>query len=261
MKIEFVSDDGVTLAASLAGPDSAPAVLLLHSLGCNSAMWGPQIAALQQQFRVIALDMRGHGASGAPDGAYRLERLSLDALALLDHLGIPSTHICGISLGGMIGQQLAIIAPHRVGRLVLANTAARIGTAQSWQDRENTVRAQGLAAIADIVLGRFFSPAFHAAHPHIVASFRATLLATPSQGYAGCCAALRVADLTEKIGNISSPTLVIAGEGDLSTPPDQARALAAGIPQAELLLLDATHLSSVEQPDVFSAALLKHFAY
>jgi 3-oxoadipate enol-lactonase len=260
MQVEFLANDGVPLTATIDGPDSAPAILLLHSLGCAGEMWAPQTSPLCDQFRVIVPDLRGHGASGAPDGPYTLDRLGQDAIALLDHAGIAQAHLCGISLGGVIGQYLATTWPARIAHLVLANTAARIGTTQSWQDRETTVRAQGTSAIADTVLGRFFSPAFTEANPQTVAQFRTTLLATPAQGYAGCCAALRHADLTASAASIAAPTLVIGGATDQSTPPDQARALAAAIPHAHLLMLDAAHLSNIEQPAAFTAALLAHFA-
>ncbi len=213
---------------------------------------------LRDRFRVIVPDARRHGASAAPEGAYTLDRLGRDALALLDHAGMDVAHVCGISMGGLVAQWLAIEAPARVGRLVLANTASRIGSVASWQEREAVVRDQGLAAIADTVLARFFGAAFRSARPAVVARFRERLLSTPAQGYAGCCAALREADLSAQSDGIACRTLVIAGDEDVSTPPALSQALAAAIPGARLLVLPASHLSNVEQEAAFSGALFEH---
>jgi len=256
--IEFTADDGVKLAAGVYGPRGGEALLLLHSLGCDHHMWAPQIEALAPTMHILALDTRGHGGSAAPHGDYTLELLARDALALLDALGVARAHVCGLSLGGAMAQFLAIHAPARVGRLVLANTAARIGSAEAWRDRAATVLERGMAAIADTTMARFFSPGFHAAHPDMVAKFRAGLIATDAHGYAACCAALRDADQTADLPRIAAPTLVIGGTTDPSTPPDQASALAAAIPGARLSLLDCAHLSNIEQPDAFTAALRFH---
>jgi 3-oxoadipate enol-lactonase len=255
MILEAEADDGVTLRADVSGPSDAPAVLLLHSLGCDHGMWDPQIKTLASSFRLVAPDARGHGRSGAPGGDYTLDRLGEDALFVLDKAGIDRAHVCGLSMGGLVAQWLAIHAPARMERLVLANTASRIGSQALWQQRLAAVREGGMAAIAEAVLGRFFEPGFD---PDIVARFRDRLMTIDVAGYAGCCAALRDSDLTSNLGAIASPTLVITGQADMSTPPAQGQALADAIPGARLVSLPAAHLSSVEQADVFTEALLEH---
>lgn len=253
--IHILAGDGARLAVRVDGPGERPAVLLLHSIGCDHRMWDAQEQAFAGRFRVIRPDIRGHGASDAPDGDYTLEQLGRDAVSVLDGLGISCAVVCGLSLGGLVAQEVALRAPDRLSGLVLANTAARIGSADAWNQRANVVRAEGLAAIADIAMARFFSDAFRAAAPETEAGFRDRLLSTSTVGYAGCCAALRDADLVAEIGGIATPTLVIGGRMDVATPPEQTRELAAAIPYAAYIELDAAHLSNVERPDDFTAAL------
>ncbi|WP_449253329.1 3-oxoadipate enol-lactonase [Brevundimonas naejangsanensis] len=252
---QVLADDGVSLYWTADGPEDAPALLLCNSIGSSTVMWIPQLAALAGRFRVIRHDARGHGQSDAPDGDYRLDCLARDALAVLDAAAAATAHVCGMSLGGAVAQQLAISNPERIDRLVLANSAARIGSAESWSQRIAAVRAGGLASIADLAIGRFFSADFIQAHVEAVAPIRAALLATPDQGYIGACAALRDADLTQAVGAIAVPTLVIGGRLDVSTPPDQTEALADAIPGARHIVLDAAHLSNIEQPRAFTEAV------
>lgn len=251
------TDDGVCLAVEVEGRPESPAVLLLHSIGCDRAMWRPQREALAG-WRAIRLDLRGHGGSDDPAGDYSADRLARDALAVLDALQVERAVICGLSLGGLVAQQLALMAPERVRGLVLANTAARIGTAEAWRDRARLVQDEGLAAIADMAMGRLFSERFRADEPSTTAAFRERLLTMSPAGYAGCCAALRDADLRPELASMTAPTLVIAGALDVSTPPDQMRELAAALPDARYVELDAAHLSNVERPAAFAAALRQH---
>ena len=253
MIAQAVSPDGARLSFCMAGPADAPCVLLLHSLGCDGGMWSPQIGALQDCFRLIVPDARGHGESAAPDGPYSLDQLGRDALA------VQAAHVCGISMGGMVAQWLAAHAPRRVRQLVLANTALRIGAANSWREREAAVRDRGMQAIAEAVLDRFFGPAFASECPETVARFRERLLTTNALGYAGCCAALRDADLTLQAGSIAAQTLVIAGSQDVSTPAIQSQALADAIRHARLTVLRSAHLSNIAQPAAFTQALVEHF--
>jgi 3-oxoadipate enol-lactonase len=255
-----MAGDGAALCVRVAGREGAPALLLLHSLGCDGEMWAPQIEALAGAFRIVAPDARGHGDSAVPQGDTTLDRLGRDVLDVMDALGIARANVCGLSMGGLTAQWLALAAPARVGRLVLANTASRIGGEQSWRERAAAVRAQGMAGVADAVLARFLGEAFRRAQPETAERFRQTLLRTAPAGYAACCAALRDADLSGRIGGIDHPTLVIGGHGDVSTPPEQARALQAGIPRATLLMLDSAHLSNVEQSAAFTAALRAHLS-
>lgn len=256
--IEHRAADGTRLWAALDGPVDAPAVVFLHSIGCDHRLWRLQAEPLSRDRRVICPDARGHGRSDAPAGGYDLDRLGEDVLHLLDALRLPQADVCGLSLGGLTAQWLALRAPGRVRRLVLANTAPRIGTAEAWRIRAETVRTGGLAAIADLAMERFFSPSFRDTEPPVVDETRRTLLSTSAEGYLGCCAALEGADLTLETGAIQLPTLVIAGRSDASTPPEQLRRLAQSIPGASYLELEAGHLSNLEQPDEFTAALRRH---
>lgn len=256
--MQVVAADGARLRAVVEGPIGAATLLFVNSIGCDHTMWDAQAAALSDRYRVIRYDARGHGGSDAPAGDYDLAQLGRDALAVLDAAGADRAHICGLSLGGLTAQWLAINAPQRVGRLVLANTAAKIGTPQGWIERTALVREQGMASLADAALSRFFSEPFRATSPEVVAAFRRVLSETAAGGYAGCCAALRDADLRAEIGRISAPTLVIAGSLDASTPPDQGDELARGVADGRLTVVDAAHLSNIERPDDFTAALRGH---
>ncbi len=224
-------------------------ILFLHSLGCDHTMWDHQVRALAGRCRIIAPDL---------PGLPTIEQIGARIIEILDDVRVGVVDVCGISLGGVLAQWLAINAPDRVGRLVLANTASRIGSHASWIERERLVRASGMAAIAETVLARFFSPAFTASHPAIVDVFRRRLLANTPEDYAACCAALRDADLTDHLPNIRCPTLVIGGSDDTSTPPAQSLALAQAIANARVLILPAAHLSNVEQPGLFNTALAEH---
>jgi 3-oxoadipate enol-lactonase len=251
-----VVDDGRRIAIHIDGPVHAPSLLLSNSLGTTFRMWDAQIPALSAEFRVIRYDSRGHGQSDAPAGDYSITRLAADALAVLDSLHIESAAFVGLSKGGMVGQWLGAHAPQRLTRLVLANTAAWMGPPQAWQQRIDAVRETGMAAITDAVLERWFTPGFRAQAPQAVAPVRDMLLATPPQGYAGCCAAIRDMDQRDSLSAIAAPTLVIGGLQDPATPPAKAEEIADGVPGAHLVMLDAAHLSNIEQPRAFTAALL-----
>ena len=240
----------------LDGPDAAPVVVLSHALGLDHGMWDAQAADLLPHFRVLRYDTRGHGASAAPAGDYALDDLGGDVLALTDALGIDRFSFCGLSMGGMVGQWLALHAPDRIARLVLANTTARVADPSMMEARRAAVLAGGIAAIVDAAMGRFFSPPVLAGNAPAVASARRTLLGTSPVGYAGCCAAIRDMDFTSALGRTTTPTLVVGGDLDISMPwPDHGGVLAASIPGAAAVRLAAAHLSSVERPRSFSAAL------
>lgn len=248
--------DGCRLAWRSDGPDDAPVLVLSNSLGTAMAMWDDQVAALARRFRVLRYDTRGHGASTATPGDTSLDRLGRDVIELLDALDIAQAHFCGLSLGGMTGQWLGIHAPERIDRLVIANSSSFMGPPQSWQDRMALVRAQGMAAITQAVLDRWFTPGFAASEATGLERTRAQLLATSADGYAGCCAAIRDMDLRPIVHLIDRPTLVIGGSLDPATPPDHAEAIAKAIAGARLVMLEAAHLSNIEQPAAFTAALL-----
>lgn len=258
MKLEVVGPDGRRLSAEAHGPAAAPAILFLNSIGCDRRLWAAQVAELSAEYRCLVFDARGHGQSDAPAGDYTLDQLGRDALAVLDAAETAQAHVCGLSLGGLVAQWLAIHAPHRVGTLTLANTASRIGTRDAWETRRRTVLAEGLGAIADMAMERFFSEDFRRAERELVAGWRARLAGGSASGYAGCCAALRDADLTPELGRVAAPTLVIGGRLDVSTPPEATGALAHDIPGARHLLLAAAHLSNLEQPRAFTEGLRMH---
>ena len=253
--------DGVRLDCRWDGPEGAPVLVLSNSLGTDSAMWAPQIDAFAGRFRVLRYDSRGHGLSEAPEGAYSLDRLGRDVLDLLDALGVERAHFCGLSLGGMVGQWLAVQAPQRIDRLVLANTSAYMGPPANWQARIEGVMARGMAPLAEASVARWFTPGFALRDPQTVAGIRAMLLANRPVGYAGCCAAIRDMDLRAVARLNALPTLVIAGDADPATPLADARFLADAAQDARLSVLHpAAHLSNVEQPGAFAQAVLDFLA-
>ena len=240
----------------LDGPDAAPVVVFSHSLGQDHGQWDAQALDLLPHVRVLRYDTRGHGASAAPAGDYTLDDLGGDVLALADALGIDRFAFCGLSLGGMVGQWLALHAADRLTHLVLANTTARVADPAMMEARRADVLAGGMAAVADVVMGRFFSPSMLAAGSPAVAVARRTLLATNPVGYAGCCAAIRDMDFRAALARITTPTLVIGGDLDVSMPwADHGGELASSIAGADAVRLPAAHLSNLERPRSFSAAL------
>ena len=248
----MVQLNGAACRYRLDGDPRKPAVLMCNSLGTSHAMWDAQADALSHCFHVVRYDTRGHGGSGSPPGPYSLELLASDALALLDHLGIARAHVVGLSMGGVIAQCLGIYAPHRVNRIVLANTAARIGTAPGWRDRAQAVREDGMAAIAATSPARWFMPAFAAEYGAIVERLQDALRGQSPEGYAACCDALAAADLRDDIGAIAAPVLVIAGDADPVTTVADGVALCTRIPDAKLVTLPASHLSNIEVPAAFT---------
>jgi len=244
----------------VAGPESAPPLMLSNSLGTTLRMWDDQMAELTKRFHVIRYDSRGHGASIADDTPISIARLGHDALAILDKLGIEKTHWLGLSKGGMVGQWLLANAPHRLRRVVLANTGARMGPPNNWNGRIRTVRSKGMAAITQAVVDRWFTPEFQAASPEAVARVAALIGGTPAIGYANCCAAIRDMDQREAIRSATNPVLVIVGTQDPATPPEAGELIRDAIPGARLVALEAAHLSNIEQPQAFTRAVLEFLA-
>jgi len=240
------------------GEDGRPVLMLSHSLGQDHGMWDPQIADWLPHFRILRYDIRGHGASAATRGSCSIERLARDALAILDAAGIDEVAFCGLSLGGMIGQWLAVNAPERLTHVILANTSARLTDPDPMEARRLAVLEGGMASVADVVMARFFSPSVLQSESPIVCSARRTFLATDPVGYAGCCAAIRDLDHTPHIGSIRVPTLVIGGNVDVALPWEpHGDVLVKSIPHARAVRLPAAHLSNLERPRSFAAALLK----
>lgn len=256
MRALHTADDGCRLAYDVSGPDTAPVLLLSNSLGTDRSLWDTQRAAFAHTHRVVRYDTRGHGESDAPPGDYSIERLGRDVVSLLDAEGIARASVCGVSIGGLTALWLGIYAPDRLDRLVLANTAARIGSRELWDERTRLVRREGLAALADATMVRWFTAAFRDAHPATVARVRATFLTVPGAGYMGCCAALREADLRDAAATVQAPTLVVTGRHDVATPPADGRALAAAITGATCVEFEAAHLSNIECADDFTTTVL-----
>jgi len=242
----------------LEGPEDAPVLVLSNSLGTTLGMWDDQAPALRERFRLLRYDARGHGGSPAPPGPYTIGDLGRDALSLLDGLGIERASFCGLSIGGMTGMWLASEVPGRFERLVLCCTAARLDP-EAWQTRAETVRAEGVGAVADAVVERWFTPQFRASRPETFEWAGRMLRETDAEGYAGCCEAIRDMDLRDRLARITAPTLVISGADDPATPPEHGELIRDAIPGAGFEVVpNAAHLANVEQPEEITRAVLGH---
>ena len=244
----FLRVGDLVIHVRVAGPVSAPPLLLLHSLGTSQVIWDAQADALRRSFRIIRPDMRGHGLTTTTPGPYDMATLAADALGVLDQLGIKAAHVAGISIGGLIAQDLVSQAPERVLSLTLIDTALTIPSTQSWRDRAAAVRTEGLAPLADIIVDRWVTPAFRGSPD--AAGLRTMLLHTPREGYAGASEAIATADFTGTSPAIRCRTLVIVGEDDEATPVRSAEALRDAVPGALLSIIPAAaHIPLVQQPD------------
>jgi 3-oxoadipate enol-lactonase/4-carboxymuconolactone decarboxylase len=242
----------------LEGNPERPVLVFSHSIGCDHGMWAEQAQALLPYFRILRFDTRGHGASDVPAGEYSVEQLATDALALLDSLSIGKFAWCGLSMGGAIGQWIAIHAPERLTQLVLANTTSQFVPRSNWETRIRAVQEGGIASILDLATKRFFSAETIARKDPAVESIREVLLKTNPAGYLGCCAALRDFNSTSQLREVRVPTLIIVGERDVSTPwSGHGEILAREIAGARALHLPAAHLSNLEQSRTFTCALLE----
>lgn len=247
----------MTLGYRLDGPGGAPALALFGSLGSTTNIWEPQLAAFAARSRVVRFDHPGHGTSPVPDRPVTVADIAASALAVLDELGVGRVAVCGLSLGGMVAMWLGANAGERVGRIVLACTGAKLGTADAWNERAELVRREGTAAVAAGVRERWFTPAFRDSPP--AQSVIDELLAVPAEGYARGCETVGAFDFRGELGRIGQPVLVVAGAEDPVSPPDVVGALVGGIPDAALVTIPhAAHLANVEQPDAFTAAVLSH---
>lgn len=251
---EYLDRDGWRMAYDDSG-GPGPALIFCHALGADRSMWEAQVEEMGSQRRLVTYDHRGHGESEAPPPPYTMEDLGGDVLALADYLDLERFDFCGISMGGQVGQWLAVNHPGRLGRLTLANTGAKIGTEEAWEQRISTVRDGGMEPIVEVVLERFLSDGWRKSHPEETEAARETLRAVDPQGYMGCCAAVRDADFRDTASSIRSRTLLVGGRHDESTPPEAQEWLAEAIPESELTILDAAHLTNVERPREFAAAL------
>ncbi|WP_020603635.1 3-oxoadipate enol-lactonase [Spirosoma spitsbergense] len=247
--------NGNRMHYQLDGPEEGMVVLFSNSLGADLTMWDAVVNELTPSLRVLRYDTRGHGQTPALPPPVTIADLGEDVIALLNELAIPKVHFCGLSMGGLIGQWLAIHHPERIDKLILSNTAAKIGTNVSWNERIDTVRRYGLSDVANAALDRWLTPEFREQHPavrdHWVNRFRET----DDQGYAACCMAIRNADFREDLHQIKAPTLIIAGTHDPVTTVTDGQFMQQAIPDAQLVELPAAHLSAVESADAFARTL------
>ena len=256
MKIEV---NGIQINYELSGGKEAPVVVLSHSLASSMVMWQPQLELLESHFRVLRYDMRGHGKSEATDGAYTLDQLAADVISLLDTLNMDFVHFVGLSIGGMIGQCLALDYADRLQSLTLCDTAPVIPEEAKplFEERLNKARDKGLKALVEETLGRWFTLPFLKRNPAEVEMIRSQILATPLAGFIGCSKAILGLNYLERLAEIKLPTLIIVGEDDLGTPMAASAAMHERIQNSKMVVLPAAaHLSNIEQAEAFNAALL-----
>ena len=235
-----------------------PWITLSHSLACDTSMWDPQMHWLEQRYTVLRFDTRGHGQSSAPAGPYTLEQLSDDVHGLFQALGVQQTHWVGLSMGGMIGQTYALKHPGVFLTMALCDTTSRRppNAEAMWNERIQAAQTHGMQGVLEGTLSRWFDPPFRAANPEIIARITQGILATPVAGFSGCCAAISQIDTLDRLKEIKCPTLVLVGENDHGTPPENARRIQENIPNSELVVIpDAGHISNIEQTEKFDAAL------
>jgi 3-oxoadipate enol-lactonase len=252
-----IQSNGCPINVVIEGPENAPVLMLSNSLGTTHAMWQPQVEAFKQHFRLVRFDRRGHGGSGVPKGPYTMEGLARDALAVLDGLGLKKVNWCGLSMGGMEGMWLGANAPERFERMVLCNTSAQFPDRKIWDDRLRFARENGLVAMVGANMERWFTKGFREREPKTIAWITEMFLTTPLEGYIGCGEAVRDMDHRALLPNIKVPTLVIAGRHDPATTLQAGEYLRDHIPGVAFTVLEAAHISNVEQPAAFSNAVLE----
>ena len=249
----FIDTKDLRMHYQLDGPAGTATLVLSNSLGTNLSLWEPQLPVFARDFRVLRYDSRGHGQTSATPVEYSVELLARDVLQLLDALNLDRVHFCGLSIGGMTGMWLGVNSPDRLLKLVLCNTAPKIGNADGWNARIKAVRESATKAVSESVIERWFTADFRAKNPDLVAKTKAMIDGTSTDGYAGSCAAVRDFDFSAKVGQIKAPTLVIAGTHDAAVPPADARKLAHAIPGARYTELSAAHISNIEDAANFTA--------
>ena len=250
--------NGIELNCVIEG--EGPWLTLSHSLACNLTMWEPQMQVLTKKFKVLRFDTRGHGASSAPEGAYTLEQMADDVHGLFAELGIKRTHWMGLSMGGMIGETYALKYPGVFQSMVLADTTSRRppNAEQMWGERVRMAREQGMEALVEGTLSRWFTEPYRQTHPQVMERIGNDIRSTPVAGFAGCCDAISKIDVLDRLQEIDCPALVIVGDQDHGTPPEMARQIHAKLRGSELLIIpSAAHLSNVEQPVVFNQAVTR----
>jgi 3-oxoadipate enol-lactonase len=258
-----ITTNGIRINYELEGPAAGPVVTLSHSLATNLSMWDPQMRALTSRYRVLRYDTRGHGGTDAPNGPYSLEVVAEDARALLAALGIAWTHFMGLSMGGFIGQILALRYPRMFHTLVLCDTTSRVpaDAKPMWDERIRVAQTQGMEPHVEPTIARWLTAPFREQRPDVVDSVRAMIRATDPRGYIGCCHAIATLNLTDRLGAIEVPALIMVGEDDPGTPVAASRAIHERIRGSELVILEsASHLSNMEQPEAFNRAVTTFLA-
>jgi 3-oxoadipate enol-lactonase len=258
-----ITANGITMHYTLNGPAAAPVVTLSHSLATDLGMWEPQMAVLAGRYRVLRYDTRGHGGTDAPPGPYSLAQLAEDATALLRTLGIEKTHFIGLSMGGMIGQLLALSHPEMLRSLVLCDTSSRMPpeSRPMWDERIRTAEQHGMEPHVEPTIARWFTRSYIEGHRDMVDHVRAMIRQTNPQGYIGCGHAIKLLDLTDRLSAVATPTLVVVGEEDTGTPVAASRAIHERIAGSELVILkSASHLSNIEQAAAFNEAVTAFLA-
>ncbi|MGB7952138.1 MAG: 3-oxoadipate enol-lactonase [Candidatus Binatia bacterium] len=256
----FLKAHGIVQHARSEGQNHKPVLVFANSLGSDLRIWDDLVGHFASDFRIIRYDQRGHGLTDVPPPPYLMDDFVLDLLGLLDALEIKEATVCGVSLGGVIAQGLALRCPERVRGLVLCDTAMRIGSFASWEERIATVEASGLSKLVGPSMERWFAAAFREKRSVETQGYANMLLRIPRDGYLGACYALRDADLAPSTPKINQPTLVLCGDQDIATPPDLGRALARAIPNARFAIIEnAAHLICIEQPAATADQMTKFF--
>ena len=254
-----ITANGITMHYEMDGPESAPVVTLSHSLATDLSMWDPQVAVLKSGYRVLRYDTRGHGGTDAPEGPYTLAQLAEDVRALLQALRIPKTHFMGISMGGMIGQVLALKNPGMLQSLILCDTSSRIPeeALPIWEERIGLAQKQGMDALVESTMERWFTASFRRKPLPALDKIRGMIRTTPVKGYVGCSRAIMRLNLTERLREITLPSFIIVGEEDPGTPVAASQVIHEQIKGSELVILkSAAHLSNIEQQDAFNTAVM-----
>src|SRR5262245_57605533 len=253
-----ITVNGINVHYALEGPASGPVITMSNSLASNLSMWEAQMPVLTSRYRVLRYDTRGHGGTDATAGPYSLDELSEDVRALLQALGITRTHFIGLSMGGMIGQIMALKYPELLQSVVLCDTMSRVPTEAKpmWDERVHTAETRGMEPLVEPTVARWFTEPFRQKGAPVIDQVRSMIRTTPPQGYAGCCQSIAALNLTDQLKRISLPTLIIVGEDDPGTPVAASRVIHEQIQGSELVILkSAAHLSNLEQPEAFNQAL------
>ena len=254
--MQTISRDGVTLHVAVSGAADGFPIIFANSLGTDLRVWDLLLPYLGDGYRFIRFDKRGHGLSDCPDAPYTIDDLALDAIAVADAFDVTGAAFVGLSIGGLIGQALALKRPDLVSSLVLMDTAAKIGEADMWNARVSALRDGGIEGIAEAVLDRWFAPALRN-DPVALAPWRNMLVRTPLEGYVGCCQAIAGADYRAPAAQVDVPVMAMVGADDLATAPDVVRATAELYGAAFHILPDAGHLPCVEQPQAVARLIIE----